>query len=280
MGFLSLIVKWLNGPMNALGVCLQALIGTLPGWLSNTIISATTGAVLMLIFKYTSNQKAIGQVRDSIKANMLAMKLYKDSMSVTLQSQGRLFGCAFLLLFHAIVPMLVMMVPVTLLLAQLGLCYQARPLQIAEQATVTMRLRGDLDSTWPSVILEPISAAQVTIGPVRIFSLREISWDIKAREKGYHQLVFRVDKQQIEKELAIGGGFMRTSVMRPGWNWSDILMFPREQPFSPDSIVESISIDYPDRSSMTSGTDWWIVYFFVASIVFGFVFKPFLKVKI
>ena len=49
----------------------------------------------MIIFKYTSNQKAIGRVRDHIKANMLALKLFKDDMSVTFKSQGRVFGGAF-----------------------------------------------------------------------------------------------------------------------------------------------------------------------------------------
>ena len=280
MSVLPYIVRWLNVPMNAVGVCLQALIGVLPGWLSSTIISALTGAILMLIFKYTSNQQAIGRVRDRIRANMLAMKLYQNDISVTLRSQGRLFGCAFLLLLHALVPMLVMAVPMALLLAQLGLCYQARPLQAAERAVVTIRLSGDVDSDWPSVTLEPTSAVQVTTGPVRIFSLREISWDVEACQEGYHQLLFQVDRQWVEKELAVGDGFMRTSVMRPGWDWSDILLFPWEEPFSRTSMVESIRIDYPDRASITSGTDWWIVYLFVASMAFAFFFKPFLKVTI
>jgi len=30
----------------------------------------------------------------------------------------------------------------------------------------------------------------------------------------------------------------------------------------------------------TSGSDWWIAYFFIASMVFALMAKPFLKVKI
>jgi len=280
MNFFAHIMTWINIPMNVLGKYALALIAVLPGWLSNTIVSAVTGVVLLIIFKYTSNQRAIGRVRDDIKANMLALKLFKDSISVTLQAQGRVFRGAFLLLLHAIRPMLVMIVPISLLLAQMGLWYQFRPLQRGEQTVVTMKISGKIDSPLPKVSIEPISAAEITMGPVRIFSKREISWKIRARENGYHRIVFKVDEQQFEKELAIGDGFMRVSAERPRWQWSDILLHPLEKPFGPDSVVKSISIDYPDRLSRTSGTDWWLIYFFVASLVFALIFKPFLKVRI
>jgi hypothetical protein len=52
-------------------------------------------------------------------------------------------------------------------------------------------------------------------------------------------------------------------------------MHPAEEPFAPDSIVQSVTIDYPDRLSRTSGTDWWLIYFFIASMVFAFISKPF-----
>ena len=280
MNFFAHIMTWINIPMNVLGKYALALIAVLPGWLSNTIVSAVTGVVLLIIFKYTSNQRAIGRVRDDIKANMLALKLFKDSIVVTLQAQGRVFRGAFLLLLHAIRPMLVMIVPVSLLLAQMGLWYQSQPLLPGEEAVVTVKLNDNIETPWPIVSIEPTLAAEVTIGPVRIFSKREISWKIRARENGYHRIVFKVDEQQFEKELAIGDDFMRVSAEQPGLYWSDILLHPLEKPFGPDSVVQSIGIDYPDRLSRTSGTDWWLIYFFVASMVFALIFKPFLKVRI
>ena len=93
-------------------------------------------------------------------------------------------------------------------------------------------------------------------------------------------MVFKVGPERIEKELIIGDGFERISVERPAWNFSDILLHPKEKPFRHDSSVQSISIDYPQRLSLTSGTNWWMIYFFIASMVFAFIFKPFLKVRI
>jgi len=280
MSLLAQIIIWINIVVNAVSRFLLFPIGLLPGWLSNTIIAAVTGVLLLIIFKYTSNQRAIGRVRDDIKANMLALKLFKDNISVTLQSQGRLFKCALQLLVYSIVPLLVMVAPVSLLLAQMGLWYQSRPLLTGEETVVTMKLNGDMNSPWPKVSIKSAFAIEVMIGPVKIVSRREICWKIRAGEKGYHRMIFKVDDEQIEKELAIGNGFMRVSTERPGWHWSDIMLHPWEKPFRTDSLVQSVSIDYPERPSLTSGTDWWLIYFFVLSLVFALIFKPFLKVRI
>ena len=280
MVFFAQIISWVNVLTNAFGRFFLAPIAVLPGWLSNTIISAVTGLLLLVIFKYTSNQRAIGKIKDDIKAHMLAMKLFKDSISVTLHAEVRVFKGAFLLLFHAIPPMLVMILPISLLLAQMSLWYQSRPLLIGEAAVMTVKLNDNIEGRWPTVNIEPTSVAEVTIGPVRVFSKREICWEIKALENGKHRITLDVNRRQIEKELAIGNGFMRVSSTRPACNWANILMHPAEEPFAPDSIVQSITIDYPDRLSKTSGADWWLVYFFVASMVFALILRPIMKVRI
>lgn len=280
MSFLAQIIAWINVPVNALGRFLFAPVAGLPGWLSNTIISAVTGVMLLIIFKYTSNQKAIGCVRDDIKANMLALKLFKDSLSVTLQSQGRLYKGAFLLLFHALAPMLVMIVPVCLLLAQMGQWYQSRPLQPGEKAIVTMTLNVDPYGLAEPAQIASISGADVTEGPNRVKTTGEVCWNIRAKQAGHHRIVFEVNGEQFEKQLAVGEGFVRLSARRPALRWVDVLMYPSEKPFATDSVVQSVSIDYPPRPGTAAGADRWVVYFFVASMVFAFLCKPFLKVKI
>ena len=280
MVFFAQIIIWVNVLMNAFGRFFLAPIAVLPGWLSNMIISAVTGVFLLVIFKYTSNQRAIGKIRDDIKAHMLALKLFRDSISVTLHAEVRIFKGAFLLLFHAIPPMLVMILPVSLLLAQMSLWYQSRPLLPGELAVMTVKLNDNVEGNWPTVNVEPTSAAEVTVGPVRVLSKGEICWEIKALENGKHHITLNVNRHQIEKDLAIGDGFMRVSSTRPALNWASILMNPAEKPFAPDSIVQSVTIDYPDRLSKTSGADWWLIYFFIASMVFAFISRPFLKVRI
>jgi hypothetical protein len=299
------VIVWLNAAADALGGWLLAPIGVLPVWLSATLVAAVTGVLLLVAFKHTSAQQAIKRVRDDITANLLALKLFKENSRVAVQAQGRLLLGAGRLFVYALVPTLVMAVPVTLVLGQLSLWYQDRPLKVGEEAVVTVRLNGDADAPFPEVSLQPTGALETTVGPVRVLSKREVCWNVKARESGYHRLVFQVGGQAIDKELAVGDGTMRVSARRPERVWSeDLVYYPAEQPFGPDSPVRSIEIDYPKRASLRSGTeswaliwfvwlvkaaDWlgdlfglpgWLVYWFGVSLVAAFGFRRVLRVNV
>jgi uncharacterized membrane protein (DUF106 family) len=240
MGFLAQLVVWLNAVANALGIGLLAPIGMMPGWLSASLVAVVTGVLLLIVFKYTSNQRAIKRVRDDISAHLLALKLFKESAAVAIRAQGRIMSGSLRLLVLAIVPMLIMVLPVYLFLGQLAAWYQYRPLRVGEDTVVTMKLSAAPDSAWPEVRLQPSAAFEVAAGPVRVLSKREICWQVRARADGYQSLHFQIGEQTVDKTLAIGAGFMRLSPRRPGWNWTEALLYPCERPFGPDSPVESI----------------------------------------
>jgi hypothetical protein len=277
---LAHVVSWLNVPADTLGRLLLFPIGLLPGWLSATLVAAVSGVLLLLVFKVTSDQRAIKRVRDDVNANLLALKLFKDSAAVAFRAQGRIMVGAGRLLVLAVVPMLVMAVPVFLLFAQLGLWYECRPLHAGEEAVVTMALNGDAAAPWPEVSLEPADAADTMVKPVRVLSRREACWNVKAREAGTHRLVFRVDGQTVTKELAVGDGLMRVSTRRPAWDWWDALLHPGEPPFRPDAAVRSIEIDYPPRTSWTCGAGWWMWYWFAVSMIAALCFRRALNVHV
>src|SRR5262245_45652909 len=103
-GILAQIIVWLNALANAVGRPLLSPVASLPGWLSATLVACVTGALLLLIFKYTSNQAAIKRVRDDINANVFALKLFKDATPVVLAAQAAMIRGAFRLFVLAIVP--------------------------------------------------------------------------------------------------------------------------------------------------------------------------------
>jgi hypothetical protein len=243
-------------------------------------MSAAVGVLALIVFKYTSNQQAIGRVRDDIKANLLAVKLYKDSFSVAMKSQARVLAGACRLLLYSLVPMLVLIGPVCLVLAQMGSWYQARPLRPEDgQVTVQLKVKG-APGILPPVTLDPLPAARLLAGPVRVSGRGEIYFKLRPLENGTHTLIFHVGDGRYEKQMAVGEGFMRVSPQRPGASLWDVLMYPLETPFASEDLVQSISIAYPPRESRIYGTDWWVVYFFLASTAFAVLCKPFLKVRI
>jgi hypothetical protein len=273
------LISGVNTATNAIGWLAFGWLGFVPAEVSITILSAVIGVLLLLLFKHTSNQKAIGRVRDAINADLLAIKLFRDSISVALASQARLFVGSLKLLVYSIVPMLIMIVPVSLILAQMGLWYQARPFGVGDAITVKLEIDRPFNNQTP-ITLESAPGVQTLVGPVRVYSKNEVYWKLKAVKRGEHRLVFRVGDGVYDKRLAVGDGLMRLSLKKPGAHFFDVLLYPLEKPFSRGSSVGAITLFYPDSDSIISGTNYWIVYFFVVSMVFAFLFKPVLKVRI
>jgi uncharacterized membrane protein (DUF106 family) len=273
------LLQILNDVANTCGKLAAAPVAWLPGWLSLTIVSIVTGFVMLIAFKYTSHQTAVRRARNQIKANLLALSLFQDNLLVSFRSQLKILRGAIQLLLLAIVPMLVMIVPMCLMLGQLALWYQARPLAVGEDAVLTVTLR-EPKANLPHVQLVSTTSAQATLGPVRIPSRGEICWNVRGLQAGYHQLTVQLDKEQLQKELAVGKRPMRVSRRRPPREWSEMFLNPAERPLPEHSIAQSIDIDYAARNGWITGSGWWLVYWFGVSMLAAFAFRPWLKVHI
>jgi uncharacterized membrane protein (DUF106 family) len=277
---LTKLIILLNALASSIAGVLLAPVAWLPGWLSLSLIAAVTGVLMLLVFKYTSNQRAIKSTRNQIKANILALSLYRDSVAVSLRAQGRILSSAVRLMFHSLVPMFVMTVPTVLLLGQLAVWYQVRPLKTGEEAVVTVQLIGNDATAFNELKLVDSSAIRSDVGPVRVPSKQIVCWNVIAAEAGNHTLTFEAAGKQFTKNVVVGNGYLRTSIQRPAQEWSELLLHPWESPFPEESVVQSIEITYPERSSWTSGTTTWLPFWFVISMVAAFAAKPFLNVNI
>jgi hypothetical protein len=274
------LLVWLNELANHCAAVVLAPIGWLPGPVSATLIAVVTGMLMLLAFKYTSNQTAIKRTRSQIKANLLALSLFKESVWVGLRAQGRVLAHSGRLMLLSLVPLLLMSLPMVLLLSQLALWYQARPLRVGEDAVVSVHLRDEASGALDQIQLASDPALEATIGPVRVGSKGMVCWSIRATEAGQHELLVSVDDRQFAKQVAVGGGFMPTSLSRPRWQWTDVLLNPRESPFGPDSPVQSIDVAFPDRTSWSTGSDTWLLYWFAVSLAAAFAVRPLLKVNV
>ena len=143
---LSPVLAFLNPICTRLGDVVYAVLSPFPVWVGLAVISAVTGVVMLIAFHRTSNQKAIGKVKNDIKANLLALKLYKDELRVTIQSQIRLLWAILRLQRYVLTPVLLMAFPMLLALAQMGIRYQWRPLRSGEQTLIKKRFlkNGDV----------------------------------------------------------------------------------------------------------------------------------------
>jgi len=273
---LSPLLGILNPICTAIGDAVYAVIGLFPIWLGLTLVSVIAGVLMLLVFRYTSNQEAIGWAKDDIKANLLALKLFKEDLGVTLRAQCRLLWAVGRLQRYMFTPFLIMLLPMLLGLAQMAVRYQWRPLHPGEEAFIKMKLAED--HTNPRTAeLEPGEAVSIEVGSVP--GAGEIAWRVRGRTPGRHALRFRIGDSVVEKELVVGKGFERVSAERPGHRWTAQLLHPVEGRLPADSPVESIVVEYPSRDSYIHGEGWWLLTFFVVSLIAALVLSPVFKVR-
>ena len=273
---LSPVLSFLNPICTKIGDVGYALLGPCPAWLSLAFLSILTGVLALVVFRYTSNPAKIGRALDDIKANLLALKLFKDEMRVTFMAQLRLFWAVARLQRYMLAPMLVMLPPMLLVLAQMGLRHQWRPLEPDELTLVKLTQR-DAATPLAQVALEPNEGAVVEVGPIP--GGGEWVWRIRGGEPGRHVLRFRVDDRVIEKELVVGSGFQRVSAIRVGSHWTTQLLHPAERRLETDAPVASIEILYSGVDSWIHGADYWVLTFFVISMLAALALKPLFKVR-
>jgi hypothetical protein len=280
MSFLAAVFSALNTVSNAVFSVVFGPAAWLSGWLSLTLISAVLGVVVFIIFMYTANRAAFSRVVDTILASILAVFLFRDNIGVTMRSEARLLASSVRLLWYSLFPVMIMSLPLIFVLAQMAALYQFRaPVPGSETVLVTMQLQ-EQQGEWPEISLALNEAVGVVSGPVRLFSRSEVYWELLPLEAGEHDLSFLVGGQTYDKTFSAGAGFIPLSPLRPGaGDLLDTLLFPLEKPLSGQGAVRSIQIDYPDRISKIYGTDWWLLYFCIISMIFALLSKPFIKIR-
>jgi hypothetical protein len=275
-------MRAVNTVMNFLGDLVFAPFGSAPPWVALVVLSAVAGLLLMIVFKYTSYQDKLRAVSDRTRADLLAMKLFKDDLSVTFASQWDLLRATGKRLWYSLwPPMAVMIVPFVLAIAQIGVRYEYRPLALGEDALVTLRLGEEAYQANAAVSLETPGPVEIVTGPVRVPADTTIYWQVRVDESGDHQLAWQINGERIVKTLPADGGLRPVSPRRPTRGFWDQLLYPLEKPFPATSPVRSIDVQLPQRSTPILGLDvHWLITFFVLSMVFALVLKPFLKVQL
>lgn len=275
---LSPLLSLLNPVTTFLGDCVYAVLGLLPPWLSLTVVSVALGVATLPVFRYTSNQKAIRKAKDDIKANLLALKLYKDDLRVTMRTQARLFWAILRLQRYILTPVAVMLLPMMLILAQVAARHQWRPLRPGERTVIHIDWQDPARPPPGPMALQSSTGVEVELGPLpgpadAVFRLRAVA-------EGDYQLQFTCGERGCEhaKEVIVAEGLERVSPLRSAKDWTSQLLHPIEPSLPTDGPVRAIRVDYPTREGWFSGTDSWVISLFVISILAAFLFRPLFRV--
>ena len=243
-------------------------------------ISVLTGAVMLFLFKATSNQAAMKVVKTKISAYFLEMRLYKDDVAAVMASQRRILAANMGYMKLALIPAVVMIVPVLLIMAQLNLRYAYIGLEPGQTASVKVTLEPGRDVVSEGITLSAGQGVEKASPAVRIQSLEEIDWKIKVEKTGIHNLELSSSAGRMSlpvfagtKLIPVYATFKKASI------WESLLT--PGAPAVPATLpIRSIEIKYPARSFGFGLFDLsWLWTFLIVSMAFGVVLKFVFKVE-
>ena len=243
------------------------------------VVSLIVGLLMVVLFGYTSDQKAIGIAKDQLKAHLLAVRLYRDQIPVVMGSYGKILRGTGRYLKLAFKPLLYVIIPITLLIVQIDRYLGAMPIPPNVPFLLTVQTTGGDALNDATLGLPP----EITMSapPVHVPSTKEIVWRLVGSKEGKYEVKIAAAGQSAAKAVWVGSDLPRISTIRlRGHFWER--MFSSAEPALPEnSSVESISINYPDRNIEIAGYGMnWIWLFFILSMVAGFVFKELLGIQI
>lgn len=255
---------------------------SLDPWAGMVFISLLTGLLMLLIYRLTSDQTGIREVKDRIKAHLLELRLYKDNMGVTMSAQGRILRANLRYIVLNFKPLLVMIVPLVLILAQLNLWFGSDPLSVGQSAILKVDLTPPTVPSALDIGLEAPPQITVETPALRIDELGEVDWRIRPESPGTYELTIKAGEQSVIKTLIVDGrALQKVSPLKVRKNFLDELLYPGEKPLPGRHPVRSVELAYPaQRLPLLGLRIHWLVAYLGLSIVFGFALKRPLGVEI
>lgn len=252
-----------------------------PFW-SLSVFSLFTGILMLVIFRYTSDQKGIREAKERIKAHLIEIRLFKDNLGILLSAQKNILFYNAQYLKHAVKPTLFMLVPVAMILIHMDNWFSHRPLTLGEATVVSVEALDKENLNLSHIKIEVDKGLEVETPPLRIPEAGEVNWRISASELGEHNVIVSVPGHTFQKKVLVSDRKLtRVSPRMVTSGFWETLMNPGEDPIPEEFMVKRIEVEYPSRSIELFG--WrihWLVVFFILSVSFGLLLKGFLRVEI
>ena len=268
----------LNATLDRVFDLLLGPLRWLPLLASLTIVSLVTAVAMLLAIRRTSNQRAIEAVKRRIAAGLFEIRLFNDDLRAILVAQLDILRHNATYLRLSLVPMLWMVVPFVLVIAQLQFHYGYDGVDIGRPVLVTAQLGSSLADADTATLDAPPPVRVET--PTSWFpGARQLVWRLVATAPGDYALRLRIGGVDFEKTLHASRGLARRSPGRLAPGVVNAVLYPSEAPLPSTAPVTSITVAYPERDIDVFG--WqvhWMIVYFALSMIFAFALKKPMRV--
>lgn len=254
-------------------------LAKLPPFWGILLLSLLTSLFVLAVYRWVSSPAKVRETKNRIKANILAIRLYRDFWRTIVASFARSVyytGKYFLL---NLAPLLLVLPLLFVLFVQMDIRYGMRPFRPGEAITAKARFAGAVAAVEAAV--EPGRLYRQAMNPVYVDALREINWKLRATEPGSGAIVLRIDGVTVEKSLVVGGAppaqgvGKRPRAQAPALSNRRLaasspahFIYPAERLLPAGTSLRSLAIQYPPRLVSCLGIRaHWLVWYLL--LTFG-----------
>lgn len=274
-------MTYFNSVLNSLfNLMISPFKDIAPIW-SLILFSLLIAVLMLLIFRYTSDQTKIRETKSKIRAYIYELTLFKDELGIVLSAQKNVLIQNLKYIKYAAKPMIFMIIPLGLFLIQLDGFYGHKPLTPNESTIVSLKL-SDNGKMPENISVKSDGGLKIETPPLKIPQDKQVEWRVRAQELGEHNITFKVEDQQYQKKIIVGDqGIIRITPILSTPNFWNNLLYPGGEPLAKSGAVQEIHVDY--KRNAIGVYKWnidWLIIIFALSIVFAFGMKGLFKVEI
>ena len=255
----------------------------LPPIISLVLVSLLVAVLMLLVFKRTSDQAALAVVKRKIHAGIFEIRLYNDDLRAILRAQREILRHNLTYLRLNLWPMLFLLPPLVLVIAQLQFHYGYEGLRPGQRALLEVDLAPEAAGGGrPRAALDLPPGLRAETEAVWIRAESQLAWRLVAERDGDYELGLEIGgSPRVTKTVRVTPRTVRLSPVRVDRGFLSQLLYPAEPPLPSGSPVRAIHLSYPEREVIVLGHGInWMIPFFALSIAFAFALRGVFKVTI
>jgi hypothetical protein len=245
-------------------------------------LSILMSFVVLVIYKYISSPSAIVDTKNKIKANILAIRIYKDFWKVIVVSFFKSMFYTFKYFILNFGPVLLIIPILFPAFAQMDVRYGMRPYQVGEDIVIETAFSHDPNEL--AIQLLENGNFKPTMNPVYINAyedleektrpIRQVNWKVEAVEEGETTIKVQVGPKVFEKSLVIGsysGALSKKKFLKSSF---EHFLYPAETLLKDNRELETIYIKYPGKNVSLFGFEiHWIILNLILVVIIVLAFR-------
>ncbi len=234
----------------------------LPDSLAIIILAILISLLVTVVYKYTTNQNLMKQLKDEIKEFQKELKDLKNNPKKMMEVQSKAMQTNMKYMAQSMRSTLITFIPIILIFGWMSSHYAFEPLRAGQEFSVSVYFQKNPSGTVSINAPEQIA---ITGDKTKTVSGEKVSWVLSAEENGEYPITVEYNDRKFTKSVLITDKKEYT---------------PQTENFKKEDGIKMISIDYEknivlDFLGLKIG---WLLAYIVFSIAATLLFRKVMKV--